>query len=61
MFDVRIPLSVFRKASMTGVRCVRTGDMLILYVRLFRDVVGPNLILMDYNGHDTSHENDKFL
>lgn len=47
---------------MTGVRCVRTGDMLILYVRLFRDAVGPNLILIDHNGRpDTSHEDDKFL
>lgn len=40
-------LSVFGKDSMTSVRC--RDNILLAYAKLFRDAVGLNFILMDYN------------
>lgn len=47
--DKYIPHPVFSNNSMTSLKC--SNDGLVPYVFLFRDAVGPDFILMDYNVH----------
>ncbi|GBN66331.1 hypothetical protein AVEN_161301-1 [Araneus ventricosus] len=47
MLDGLTPLHVFERDTVTGVRY--RDEILEPYVRLFRDAVGPEFILMDYN------------
>lgn len=46
---IRISVPVFRKSSITGVVCGMISW--VPYICFFRDAVGPDFILMDYNAH----------
>lgn len=53
ILDGRIHLLVLDNGSVTSVKCM--DDILVPYVRLFRDAVGTNFILIDYNAFKLTH------
>lgn len=59
LLDGRIPLTVFGKNSMACVRC--RDDILVRYFHLFKDAVGSDSILMDYDAFTNSLVDGEFL
>lgn len=52
--------TVFGKRSMTGLKCM--DDLFVLYITFFKNVLGPDFILMAYNvRRDRAHLVREFL